>query len=618
MFVLLDNLSINLNDRPNLGCAMLMSACKINNIETVYINGAETIIKHLLTDMSKEYYDLIIERKYKIKELSSYVEKIINDTKEEFCKTLKTLYTDFYEEKSIRNYLQIDTINQIMELVRFFNIFHEECLDETELTATPIVKFYIKLIRNYNPEMVGFSMNKFDAISRAIRRVLYESRSIKIVIGGSFTPFLDKEEIEYAFRSEYLNYMIIGPGEIALPKLINKAEPLESINNLVYMENGKLYINEQTIVNDLNSLPDPDFSEFDLDCYFSPFRVLPIQSARGCSYQKCAFCSYHRNAFGTCKMYKIDKVVGQIKEMKKKYDCNHFYFHDDDFIAKRAELFCKKIIEEELEGLFFYQYARLDEEYNNKKLLDLMQQAGFSFIYWGLESGCEKILKLMNKNIKKYDMHEILKECYKRKIGNLCMMIFGFPGEDYDTISETTEFLEQNAEYIDIISVNLFDLSKFSLMYADPQKWGISIKQNGKYSCAYGLQPDENALELQKFREKIKKNEINCYNSKFRQFKDHSIYYLNRIIAIYNRYNIDEWSYYDSSIIYPIIYFNKNTNSKLEQIIIKKCNGNNSVEQIMSYINDNSVKKYSQNIVIDTIKRLVSETNGFTLKISEK
>ena len=82
------------------------------------------------------------------------------------------------------------------------------------------------------------------------------------------------------------------------------------------LESGSFILNIEKndlgVINNLDKLPYPDYSQFDLDLYLTPKRILPLQTARGCSWRKCAFCSHHAIDLGNYKTFSIIKSVFKV------------------------------------------------------------------------------------------------------------------------------------------------------------------------------------------------------------------------------------------------------------------------------------------------------------------
>jgi hypothetical protein len=133
-----------------------------------------------------------------------------------------------------------------------------------------------------------------------------------------------------------------------------------------------------------------------------------------------------------------------------------------------------------------------------------MFKAGFRFFYFGLESGCNRILNLMKKGITKETAAEVCRNVYDAGIWNHLYTFFGFPTESRAEAQETIDFLLSNKNIIRSFNIDKFLLTKWTPMMKCPERYGISGFDAGpdtEFSLAYnytvssGLTSSE-ALEL--------------------------------------------------------------------------------------------------------------------------
>jgi hypothetical protein len=187
----------------------------------------------------------------------------------------------------------------------------------------------------------------------------------------------------------------------------------------------------------------------------------------------------------------IDKVVETIREYREKYRANFIVFNDETLPSNRAREISLALLREGIDDIYIYTYGRMDEGYT-KELLSLMFKAGFRVIFWGLESGCQRVLESMNKGIKVENASRILSDAHEIGMLNFCFVMLGFPGEEKEEAMETFKFLNKHRNYVDLIALNLFTLSETSPIGRSPERWGVVI-DNSRYGyhVKRGLQPYE-------------------------------------------------------------------------------------------------------------------------------
>lgn len=142
----------------------------------------------------------------------------------------------------------------------------------------------------------------------------------------------------------------------------------------------------------------------------------------------------------------VDNTIKMLKYLIEDNGIKSFYIVDDDFFVdmKRVEKICHTIIDNkwnitwESQGINIKIGARLTDEQ-----LDLIEKAGCKKVHFGVESGSQRILELIKKDITP-DQVKVVAEKFKNH-GIICQYNFmvGFPTEEIDDIKETTTTINQ-------------------------------------------------------------------------------------------------------------------------------------------------------------------------------
>ena len=163
----------------------------------------------------------------------------------------------------------------------------------------------------------------------------------------------------------------------------------------------------------------------------------------------------------------------------------------------------------------------------DKVTLKTLKDAGLNLIIWGVESGNNRILKLMKKGTNKEDMENVLQNSKEVGISNVLYIMFGFPKETEEEFKETIEFLKINNSNIDLISTAVFGLQKESYIFSHPKEFQIKeifeeertiLEPKITYSVKKGISQEE----AKKFRDKYKKtlHKINKYPKIYNFFRE--------------------------------------------------------------------------------------------------
>ncbi|MBU4502000.1 MAG: radical SAM protein [Nanoarchaeota archaeon] len=288
----------------------------------------------------------------------------------------------------------------------------------------------LKLIKDKNPDVVAFSLVYSSQVFYAYS-LIKELKGVKVVIGG---PAVNKKLIEVADES-----------------LANEIELLN-------------FIEEREIDHDsLNFETSPDFSVYNLDSYFTPKPVIPLRTSTTCPYQGCSFCAHFTSV--PYFEFPLELIKKTVVNSKQKY----FFIIDDMIPTKRLLR-----IAEMLKPLNVNWTCQLrptkDLDFDTLKTL---RDSGLTMLIWGVESGNDRVLKLINKGTNKKDIAQVLNDSHKAGIRNTVYILFGFPTETEEELLETIDFLKENEEAIDLISVSEFGLQKGTKVYNDAEKYGI-------------------------------------------------------------------------------------------------------------------------------------------------
>ena len=154
------------------------------------------------------------------------------------------------------------------------------------------------------------------------------------------------------------------------------------------------------------------------------------------------------------------------------------------------------MIEENI-GMQWMGMARVRSEMNDK-LLGKMRQAGCIGLWFGIESGSQRILSKMKKGYDIETAKNVIRDTAKNGIRVLTFMIVDFPGETQRDFEQSVAFLEQNQEFIDQVSISRFGVLPDSEISHNPQEYGIELskgKTGNNYSYFYSPLPDSQRYE---------------------------------------------------------------------------------------------------------------------------
>lgn len=332
-------------------------------------------------------------------------------------------------------------------------------------------------IGKVNPGLVGISINCNTQLVGGLtlaRQIKEMYPHIHVNIGGNaFTRLLDVVEKRPEIFDKFVDSIIHGEGEnsiLALAQAVENKTDLSEVPGLAFKKDGKAVITAIKPPESLDKLPPPDFTGIDLTQYLSGDPIFPVQSSRGCYWRKCSFCDHD---YGTKYSIKTPtRMVEEIKELVDKFGAKYFYFVDESISPNYMKNLATKIIENNLD-IAWYTCARAEEGFTDE-ICELAAKSGLKLVLWGLESGSERVLELINKGITKESYIKALTNTNKNGIWNHAFVFFGFPSENIFEAMETINMLVDNKNIINSYGMGPFALGKYSPIANNPDKYYIN------------------------------------------------------------------------------------------------------------------------------------------------
>jgi len=277
---------------------------------------------------------------------------------------------------------------------------------------------------------------------------------IKIIAGSSHPTFCPDDVMQNA----NIDFAIRGEGEIPLLSLVREFEKdsprWENVPGIYYRDGGGQVMNTPGVglIENLDELP---FLARDLvlNCDYNHYRLHSMATTRGCPYT-CSFCADKRLWGGRVRRRSVANVIKEMKLLGDTYKIDFVDFADGTFTYDRRYLreFCRAMIDQGLDIKWrcTARYDNLDEE-----LLQLMKQANCCGLYFGLESGSNRVLKSIDKRITVDQILRVSKMVYDNGIPTASSVLMGLPGETKEDMEETLKIMKR-------VKADLFDVNSFT------------------------------------------------------------------------------------------------------------------------------------------------------------
>ncbi len=326
--------------------------------------------------------------------------------------------------------------------------FNPKILD-LDLENLPVEEV-MKTIESSSPKVIG--MTAFTSTVKTAYKLLdaikERFKNILTVIGGPHVTFMPDEALSHPG----VDVVAIGEGEETLSELIDayeKNKDFSEVKGIVYKKNdGEIKMTPpRPFIQNLDEIPFPARDLVDYERYrWNGVLEAPMLTTRGCTFQ-CQYCSSSEMMGRRYRTRSVQNVIDEIKEVQEKYKVKDIEFIDDTFTLnmKRASEIMDAIVSEKLDVRL-----SLSSRVNtiNEELMQKLKRGGTTNIYYGIESGSQRVLDLMKKGIKLEQAVAAVNLAKKYDVKVLGSFILGYPGETPDEMNQTIKFsIKLNTDY---------------------------------------------------------------------------------------------------------------------------------------------------------------------------
>jgi anaerobic magnesium-protoporphyrin IX monomethyl ester cyclase len=298
----------------------------------------------------------------------------------------------------------------------------------------------LEKIRRSRPRIIGiYAM--FTMKRKAIEMARLLRGECELLVTGGPLPTSHPEDFLRDF-----DVVVVGEGEETLLELVAAVENgfgLADVKGVVYREDGEVKRSQpRAFIQNLDSVPFPAREFFDDRAYKEyysrnfGYTITSVMTSRGCPFN-CDFCS--RPVFGN--IFRSRSAANIVDEMEVvcKLGYDRIWFADDCFTLDRRRLvgICDEIVERSLK-VGWECLSRADTV--DEEVAEKMRQAGCVRVYFGIESGNDQVLRLMNKSISVEQARRAVHITKNAGIQVGAFFILGYPGESEEMILDTVRF----------------------------------------------------------------------------------------------------------------------------------------------------------------------------------
>jgi anaerobic magnesium-protoporphyrin IX monomethyl ester cyclase len=327
---------------------------------------------------------------------------------------------------------------------------------------------------------ISATIANIDNASRISKELV--KKGVTVVIGGpQVTVFPEK-----TMKESMANIGVIGEGEGTVLEIAAVLEAgrkdLSGIKGIIYRDGIGLAVTlRREPIKDMDEIPFVPVEVFPYKKYAQDcpeLRQKPLgwmSTSRGCPWD-CSFCS---NIYVWGRKYRsmsAVRVFREMKHLKEKFGFRAIDFREDNFTVnkKRVLELCDLIIGE---GLDIEWKCESRVDIVDDELLRKMKKAGCGAVYFGIESGSQRVLDYLNKGFRVEDAEKALKACRENGIKTVASVMLGVPSQTLEENYETIAFLKRVSP--DIVYFNPFIGIPGSKTYDHIRDRGLAYRYAG-------------------------------------------------------------------------------------------------------------------------------------------
>ena len=340
---------------------------------------------------------------------------------------------------------------------------HRTAIADLVLVQPSVRQTVERLVSDHRPDVVGLSVMTFQRRTAqriaALVRVLRPSA--RIVVGG-YDPSL--ATAVYEERGWDVDAVVRGEGDITFRELVRVwergAEPY-GVQGLSFRTPAGFIRNADRPASRLggDEVRPPDRAARVLDGYtFMGRRIDVVETSRGCTFD-CSFCSIIEMRGRNFYKWPVERVIADILDARRR-GARAIFIVDDNITldVRRFEALCRAIVDAGLNDIdYIVQGMTSSIAAAGETLAPLMRQAGFRYVFLGIENvldGDLQFLRARAKNARRGAAGgqesattaaiDVLHRHGMFVVGGL---IVGNPGDTREAIETNLEFARRHIDW---------------------------------------------------------------------------------------------------------------------------------------------------------------------------
>jgi len=325
---------------------------------------------------------------------------------------------------------------------------HSRGMDVQILDSNVMSKEDIKeRIQTAKPDLVGFTSFTGPMLKSALELSHFVKRhtGARVVWGGVHTSILPEQTL----RNDCIDIAVLFEGEQTFMDLIEHMDTPEKVPGIMFKRDGEIIATPRRgLIPDLGVLPPLPWPLVDAEKYVIPWaqakRTLPIITSRGCPFG-CSFC--YNQVFNEQKWrgFPLERIKEEINYVQDTYKLDGLRLDaSDQFIGpgKQGLASAMEIVKHAGQrNLKWAAQVRTDQM--DRDVLREFADNGCNYIFYGIETGSERILKQLNKKVSLDNIREVVAMTHDIGIKSAAGVMYDLPGETMDDFRQTVRLIKK-------------------------------------------------------------------------------------------------------------------------------------------------------------------------------
>lgn len=322
------------------------------------------------------------------------------------------------------------------------------------------IAYILNQVKTVQPKYIGLSC--FVTDYNVVHDLAVDIKNIsdaKLLVGNAHPSIAPQD---FLYDGSPFDIVVRGEGEETLKEIIRSggdAKILGSIDGVAFFDGSSVVITKNRVLMNLADCGQPAYHLLDMSWYTKPTKYLirklatictVIYTGRGCPYD-CSFCASNtvwrtndRPQGGSyVRRRPLSAVMDELSLLQNKYGFDFFYILDDTFGIRESDIidFCS---EYKKSGLTMLWAAESRANcIKNPEIVKTMKDAGCIQLDFGVETGSQKLLDVINKKLKVQQIIHTFDLCREFGIRTFANMLLNLPQESEADLELSHQLLER-------------------------------------------------------------------------------------------------------------------------------------------------------------------------------